>query len=382
MAKSSRTFSLGEQVELDVAGIAHGGESVARLDGWVFFIRHAIPGERVLVQISEIGKSFHRADAVEIIDASPDRITPACSYFHPGGCGGCDFHHISMERQRQLKTQIISEQFQRVAKIEIAVPVREVALPEDSGVRYRGRLTLHVDKSGRAGFLKNRSHDVFPISDCVVASEKLEMEKVLAKRYSGVDQLTFPDDVRTEVISIQGTVHHYRVSRESFWQGHIRAAEVLGEAALNSLQPRAGEYALDLYGGVGLFAKLLAHARARVSIIESSATAIADAKFNLREFSDVSFYEGDVAKEMSNIERADIVLLDPPRSGAELSVLEQVVRLAPRRICYISCDPASLARDSQRLAERGYQIAESAAYDLFPQTAHIECVFTFEPVIS
>lgn len=382
MAKSSRTFSLGEQVELDIDGIAHGGESVARLDGWVFFIRHAIPGERVLVQITEVGKSFHRADAVEIIDASPDRITPACSYFHPGGCGGCDFHHISLQRQRDLKSQVISEQFQRVAKMEISVPVREVSLSENSGARYRGRLTLHVDKSGQAGFLKNRSHDVFPISDCVVASEKLELHKVLAKRYSGIDQLALPDDVRTEEISIHGTTHRYRVSQKSFWQGHVRAAEVLGEAALNSLQPRAGEYALDLYGGVGLFAKLLAHARARVSIIESSATAIADAKFNLREFSDVSFYEGDVAKEMSNIERADIVLLDPPRSGAELAVLDRIVALAPRRICYISCDPASLARDSQRLAERGYQIAESAAYDLFPQTAHIECVFTFEPVIS
>ncbi len=382
MAKSSRTFSLGEQVELDIDGIAHGGESVARLDGWVFFIRHAIPGERVLVQITEVGKSFHRADTVEIIDASPDRIAPACSYFHPGGCGGCDFHHISLQRQRDLKSQVISEQFQRVAKMEIGVPVREVSLSENSGARYRGRLTLHVDKSGRAGFLKSRSHDVFPIADCVVASEKLEMHTVLAKRYNGIERLTLPDEVRTEEISVHGTTHRYRVSQESFWQGHVRAAEVLGEAALNSLQPRAGEYALDLYGGVGLFAKLLAHARARVSIIESSATAIADAKFNLREFSDVSFHEGDVAKEMKNIARADIVLLDPPRSGAELAVLDRIVALAPRRICYISCDPASLARDSQRLAERGYQIAESAAYDLFPQTAHIECVFTFEPVIS
>ena len=380
MAKSSRTFSLGEQVELDIDGIAHGGESVARLDGWVFFIRHAIPGERVLVQITEVGKSFHRADTVEIIDASPDRIAPACSYFHPGGCGGCDFHHISLQRQRDLKSQVISEQFQRVAKMEIGVPVREVSLSENSGARYRGRLTLHVDKSGRAGFLKSRSHDVFPIADCVVASEKLEMHTVLAKRYNGIERLTLPDEVRTEEISVHGTTHRYRVSQESFWQGHVRA--VLGEAALNSLQPRAGEYALDLYGGVGLFAKLLAHARARVSIIESSATAIADAKFNLREFSDVSFHEGDVAKEMKNIARADIVLLDPPRSGAELAVLDRIVALAPRRICYISCDPASLARDSQRLAERGYQIAESAAYDLFPQTAHIECVFTFEPVIS
>jgi tRNA/tmRNA/rRNA uracil-C5-methylase (TrmA/RlmC/RlmD family) len=188
--------------------------------------------------------------------------------------------------------------------------------------------------------------------------------------------------MRIEEIHVHGNSFQYRVSKESFWQGHIRAAEVLGEAALNSLSPRKGERALDLYGGVGLFAKLLASAGARVEIIESSSAAISDAQFNLRDFSDVRFHEGDVAKEIVKIKEAEIVLLDPPRSGAELVVLEQIVKLAPRRICYISCDPASLARDTQRLAERGYQLVQSAAFDLFPQTAHIECVFTFEPVIS
>jgi len=382
VAKSSRRFSLGERIELDIDGIAHGGESVARLDGWVFFIRHAIPGERVIAQITQLGKSFHRADALEILSPSLDRITPACTYFHPGGCGGCDFHHISLPRQRELKSQIISEQFQRVAKMSLTVPVQEVALPVSSGVRYRGRLTLHVDRAGRAGFLKNRSHDVFPISDCLVASEKLEISKVLATRYTGIDRLALPDEARIEEILVDGISYKYRVSSESFWQGHVRAAEVLGAAALAALSPRKGERALDLYGGVGLFAKLLASAGAQVEIIESSSAAIADAQFNLREFSNIRFHEGDVAREIKKIERAEIVLLDPPRSGAEQTVLDQIVRLAPRRICYISCDPASLARDTQRLAERGYRIAQSTAYDLFPQTAHIECVFTFEPVIS
>ena len=382
MAKSLRKFSLGERVEVEIDGIAHGGESVARLDGWVFFIRHAIPGERVIAQITELGKSFHRADALEILSPSPDRVTSPCSYFHPGGCGGCDFQHISLERQRALKSQIITEQFQRVAKMTLTVPVQEVALEIDSGSRYRGRLTLHVDRTGQAGFLRNRSHEVFPITDCLVASEKLGVGKVLAARHVDVDRISLPDEMRIEEIHVHGNSFQYRVSKESFWQGHIRAAEVLGEAALNSLLPRKGERALDLYGGVGLFAKLLASAGARVEIIESSSAAIGDAQFNLRDFSDVRFHEGDVAKEIVKVKEAEIVLLDPPRSGAELVVLEQIVKLAPRRICYISCDPASLARDTQRLAERGYQLVQSAAFDLFPQTAHIECVFTFEPVIS
>jgi tRNA/tmRNA/rRNA uracil-C5-methylase (TrmA/RlmC/RlmD family) len=383
-AKSSRTFSLGEKVELEVDGIAHGGESVARVDGWVFFLRFAIPGERVIAQVTELGKSFHRADALEIITPSPDRVAPACQYFHPEGCGGCDFHHISLERQRTLKSQVISEQFKRLAKIEISVPVHEVALPAGSGEKYRGRLSLHVNGSGRAGFRKARSHEVFPIDDCLVASEKIEIAEVLAKRYENIDRLFLPDESRIEEICVNGKQHQYRVSRESFWQGHIRAAEVLGEAALNLIKPRPGERALDLYGGVGLFSKLLADAGAQVTIIESSKSAVADAKFNLREFTDIIFHEGDVAREMMKIKKADVVLLDPPRSGADQSALVRIARLKPRVICYISCDPASLARDAARLANLGYEIGEgsASAYDLFPQTAHIECLFAFKPVIS
>ena len=381
-AKSSRTFSLGEKVDLEVDGIAHGGESVARLDGWVFFLRFAIPGERVIAQITELGKSFHRADAIEIINSSPDRVAPACRYFHPEGCGGCDFQHISLERQRQLKSQVITEQFQRVAKMQVAIPVQEVSLPGESGEKYRGRLSLHADRSGRAGFRKSRSHEVFPIEECIVASEKLEIAKVLAKHYSDVERVALPDEIRTEEIVVNNKRYEYRVSRESFWQGHIRAAEVLGAAALNLIKPREGERILDLYGGVGLFGKLFADAGALVEIIESSKSAIADAKFNLREFTGVTFHEGDVTKEIMKIEEADVVLLDPPRSGAEPGVLEKIARLNPRLICYISCDPASLARDSARLAHLGYGISHSSAYDLFPQTAHIECLFTFKPVIS
>ena len=381
-AKSSRTFSLGEKVELEVDGIAHGGESVARLDGWVFFLKFAIPGERVIAQITELGKSFHRADAIEIINSSPDRVAPACRYFHPEGCGGCDFQHISLERQRQLKSQVITEQFQRVGKMQVSIPVQEVHLPGGSGEKYRGRLSLHVDRNGRAGFRKSRSHEIFPIEECIVASEKLEISKVLAKRYSDIERLALPDEIRTEEITVNNKRYHYRVSRESFWQGHIRAAEVLGAAALDVTKPREGERILDLYGGVGLFGKLLADAGARVEIIESNKSAIADAKFNLREFTGVTFHEGDVTKEIMKIHEADVVLLDPPRSGAEPQVLEKIAHLNPRLICYISCDPASLARDSARLAHLGYGISQSSAYDLFPQTAHIECLFTFKPVIS
>jgi len=381
-AKSSRTFSLGEKVELEVDGIAHGGESVARLDGWVFFLKFAIPGERVIAQITELGKSFHRADAIEIIHPSPDRVAPACRYFHPGGCGGCDFQHITLERQRQLKSQVITEQFQRVGKMQVATPVQEVSLPGESGEKYRGRLSLHVDRNGRAGFRKSRSHEVFPIEECIVASEKLEISKVLAKRYSDIERLALPDEIRTEEITVNNKRYEYRVSRESFWQGHIRAAEVLGAAALDVIKPREGERILDLYGGVGLFGKLFADAGALVAIIESSKSAIADAKFNLREFTGVTFHEGDVTKEIMKIHEVDVVLLDPPRSGAEAQVLEKIARLNPRLICYISCDPASLARDSARLAHLGYGVSHSSAYDLFPQTAHIECLFTFKPVIS
>ena len=162
----------------------------------------------------------------------------------------------------------------------------------------------------------------------------------------------------------------------------MRAAEVLGAAALDILQPQPGELALDLYGGVGLFGTLLADYGAQVDIIESNVAAVRDGQSNLKEFPNVRYHLGDVAKKISEIERADIVLLDPPRSGADFAVLKKIAALNPRMICYISCDPASLARDCARLAELGYEIASASAYDLFPQTAHIECVFSFKRVIS
>lgn len=382
VAKSSRKFLLGERVELDVSAIAHGGQAIARVDGWVIFLRYAIPGERVIAEITEVGKSFHRADVVEVITASPDRITPQCQYFHPGGCGGCDFQHISLERQRLLKSQVITEQFQRVAKLDITVPVLEVAAGSATGIRYRTRLTLHIDGDGAAGFHKARSHEVLPIDDCVVVAEKVEIREILAQRYRGMSELAIPDQMRREQISIRGKLYQFQVSRESFWQGHMRAAEVLGAAALDILQPQPGERALDLYGGVGLFGTLLADYGAQVDIIESNVAAVRDGQSNLKEFPNVRYHLGDVAKKIFDIERADIVLLDPPRSGADFAVLKKIASLNPRVICYISCDPASLARDCARLAELGYEIASASAYDLFPQTAHIECVFSFRRVIS
>jgi len=385
VARSSRRFRVGERVELKVSAIAHGGESIARFDGWVFFVRYAIPGEQIIAEITEVGKSFHRADAVEIITPSPDRITARCQYFHPGGCGGCDFQHITLNRQRGLKSEVITEQFKRLAKIDLTIPVipvTDVGHGDNPGFHYRTRLSLHINKDGRAGFHKARSHEVLPINECVVVAESLHLKDVLAKSYIGISQVQIPDQMRTEQIVIRDKSYLFQVSRESFWQGHIKAAEVLGEAALEILQPERGERALDLYGGVGLFGKLLADHGAQVEIIESSESAVRDGIANLKEFPNARYHHGDVAKKIGEIKGADIVLLDPPRSGAEFEVLRKIAALAPRAICYISCDPASLARDSARLAELGYEIASASAYDLFPQTAHIECVFSFRRVIS
>lgn len=382
MAKSARKFHLGERVELDITGIAHGGESIARSDGWVFFVRYAIPGERVIAEITQVGKSFNRANAVDIIIASADRITPECGYFHPGGCGGCDFHHITTARQRELKSQVITEQFERLAKMDITIPVEEVPVSDNNQLGYRTRMTLSIDEAGRPGFHRVRSHEIQPIEDCVIAAGRLEITQVLAKRYPGQKNLQIPDQTRLEQITVCGKSYEFQVSSGSFWQGHIRAAEILGESALVALEPRPGEQAVDLYGGVGLFGKLLAASGCDVEIIESSASAINDCRFNMKEFSSARIHEGEVEQKILEIESAHLVLLDPPRSGAEHVVLRKIASLAPRKICYISCDPASLARDCARLAELGYRITGARAYDLFPQTAHIECVFTLEPVIS
>ncbi|MDP1711929.1 MAG: TRAM domain-containing protein [Candidatus Nanopelagicaceae bacterium] len=390
-------FHVGEHLTVSIEKVAHGGHFIARHEGQVFFVRHAIPGERVMIEVTSTGSSFLRADVVEVLEPSPDRVWPPCSYSHAGGCGGCDFQHISILRQRQLKADVIREQFIRIAKMEIDVEVEEVGDP----LHWRTRISSATNNSGEIGFYASRSHTVVPVKDCLIATESIKFSE-LAKRTwpkgsrieisassEGVrsiaiapagrgskSRLTEGPQILTEVID----GHSVEVSQRSFWQSHEFAPEVLTQAVRDAV--REGDHLLDLYGGVGLFTAALLDrvgANGHIDLVESSQSATSDAKRNFADFPNVSVFTGDVLKELGRISRADVVLLDPPREGAGRQTIAAIVELSPRSILYVACDPAALARDTAYLAEVDYEMVGLRAFDLFPMTHHVECVARFEP---
>lgn len=352
---------VGERFTADVGPVAHGGHCVARLPepvSRVVFVRHALPGERVVIEITEgtEGDRFWRGDAVEVLSGSPDRVSAPCPVAGPGLCGGCDFQHVAVSAQRSLKTEVVREQLVRLARLDPADPVvtglEVAAVPGDAdGLRWRTRHRYVVLPDGGKGMRKHRSHDVVPVDDCLIEAADPPSHRVLGR--------------------------HFSVADEGFWQVHPGAPEALVSAVLELLAPRPGEAVLDLYAGVGLFAAFLADAvgpGSRVVAVEGDREASRHAKANLGDAARVA--HGPVGKVLATDfdEPFDLVVLDPPREGAKRAVVEQVVDRAPRAVAYVACDPAALARDIAIFAEHGFRLERLRAFDLFPMTHHVECV--------
>ncbi len=355
---------MGERYDVVVERVAHGGHCVARLHatdgpGRVIFVRHALPGERVVVEITEgtDGDRFWRGDAVEVPEPSPDRVDPPCPYAGPGRCGGCDFQHVTLARQRSLKADVVREQLSRLAGLELEVVVEPVpGRPphEDDGLRWRTRQRYVELPGGRRGMRKHRSHDVVEIDDCLIAGP--------------------PTDHVVRGIG-------FEVEDDGFWQVHPGAPEVLVDTVLAFLAPQPGESVLDLYAGVGLFARFLADAvgdASNVSLVEGDRRACAHAQTNVPG---ATVHHGAVGEVLAGLPAApvDLVVLDPPREGARRTVVEAVVARRPRAIAYVACDPAALARDLAILAEHGYRLERLRGLDLFPMTHHVECVALVVP---
>jgi tRNA/tmRNA/rRNA uracil-C5-methylase (TrmA/RlmC/RlmD family) len=392
---AGENFEVGQRLNVDIEKVAHGGHFIARAAGRVFFVRHAIPGENVEIEITSVGSSFLRADVVKVLAVSPDRVQPPCSYSGAGGCGGCDFQHISTSRQRELKADVIKEQFARIAKMEIDVEVEEVAEP----LHWRTRISGATDAQGRIGFYAFRSHRVIPVEDCLIAASDIGFPTLAKRKWptnSRIEIACGEEGKRTVAIgtAVRGSKVRIsegpkvlreqiggltvEVSQESFWQSHEKAPATL----IDAIRPyvKSGDKVLDLYGGVGLFTAGILDLleEGRVDLIESSRTAIADAQRNFAEYPNVHIHQGDVAREIDTIVEANLVILDPPREGAGKAVLESICDLNPRSIVYVACDPAALARDSAYLKDLGYELSGLRAFDLFPITHHIECVAHFE----
>jgi len=390
------------EVVVDVGPVAHGGHCVARHEGRVVFVRHALPGERVRAVVTEgtATSSFWRADAVEVLLASDDRVEPPCPWARPGQCGGCDLQHASLEAQRRLKADVVREQLQRLAGIERDVTVE--AVPGDvDGLGWRTRVRFAVGEDGRAGFREHRSHRVVPVDRCRIAHDLVSGAGVLLGRWPAESTVEVAASVSTGEVAVlsegavgrrsgDGTLTErvgeraFRVSAGGFWQVHPGAAVTLLDSVLDALDPRPGESVLDLYSGVGLFTATLAERvgeTGRVTAVESDRGAVADARHNLADLPHVRVDAGrvDHVLRRPHLRRADLVVLDPPRSGAGKQVVRMLSRVAARRIAYVACDPAALARDLKWFAEGGYVLESLRAYDLFPMTHHVECVAVLAP---
>lgn len=383
-------------VEVDVGGVANGGFCVARHEGRVIFVRHALPGEHVRVRITEGGPDdrFWRGDAIEILRASPDRVEAPCPYARPGHCGGCDWQHASLPAQRRLKAAVVAEQLERLAGISWPVEVEAVDGDRD-GLDWRTRVRYAVDGSGRAGLRRNRSHDVEPIDECLIAHPSVRAVDVLDKAWPpdvdhveviasslGKTSVLIDDLPRNRFVTESAAGRVWRVTGGGFWQVHPGAADALVGAVLSALAPTPGEKCLDLYAGVGLFAGALAGQvgpSGSVLAVEGSRTAVTDARRNLRDFAHVEIVAGRVDQVLTrrpSADNLDLVVLDPPRTGAKAKVVREIVRRSPRAVAYVACDPAALARDVATFAEGGYELVGLRAFDLFPMTHHVECVAT------
>jgi tRNA/tmRNA/rRNA uracil-C5-methylase (TrmA/RlmC/RlmD family) len=391
---------------VEVGPVAHGGHCVARLPlegepdgagrGRVLFVRHTLPGERVMVRVTDDSHAkFWRADAVEVLEPSPDRVVPPCPVARPGLCGGCDFQHVDLPAQRRLKTAVVAEQLQRLAGIDWDGEVVGVDTPETAdGLHWRTRMRYHVDDDGRAALRAHRSHDLVPLPDggCPIASRRTP--DVTGTTWSAGAELVAVAAADGPALLVDGRVRsggtevteeaagrRWEVATDGFWQVHPSAADTLVAAVLDGLQPRAGERAFDLYCGVGLFAGALATAGCQVWGLETGHGAILAARRNLEEFGDRVRLRADrVERGLAKLPaRVDLVVLDPPRSGAGKQVIAALLARRPRAVAYVACDPAALSRDLATADRHGYRPTSIRGFDLFPMTQHVECVAVLEP---
>ena len=387
-------LKVGQRVTVDIEKIAHGGHCVARFEGQVIFVRYAIPGERALVEVTSVNSKMARGDAISIITPSSHRVTPPCQYAKPGGCGGCDFQHIDLAHQRTLKSQVIIEQFSRLGGLDVQCEVRGVE-PSD-GLHWRTRMDFAIGDSGRIGLFANRSNEVVEIDDCVIADAAMELPNLAKRRWNGVDRIEVATSSTGQVSvsragrSISGPTQlvervdgfTYQISPQSFWQAHKSAPATLIADVMTKLGLQSGEVVCDLYGGVGLFTAPLAAAvgaKGRVHLVESDRRAISDAQKIFKGVGNVEIHPGTVEARLPKISDPDVILLDPPRTGAGEEVITVMTRTHPRAIVYVSCDPASLARDAKLLLAMGYRMGSLVGFDLFPHTQHVECVARFIP---
>ena len=410
----------GPVIELEVERVAHGGVFVAHHEGRVVFVADAIPGERVLARVVDQGRDrYWRAETVEVLTGSEHRrehvwLEASVDRAPEKRAGGAEFGHIRMPRQRELKAEVLRDALARMGGVEHAVevePVDPALAPEasiDDGTGWRTRVRLHVASDGTVGPYAARSHTVVPVTSLPLAVPALAALAPLGDRFPGaraidliapgagdpavvvVGDERMPRGARPTIEERVGD-RAFRLDRDGFWQVHTGAAATLSRAVQELIDgdlfdPRAANH--DLYGGVGLLAAAVGDRfgeTVRITTVESDARATEHAGANLAEWvgaravtARVDRYLDELAETASAAERARLrdatIVLDPPRSGAGRAVVDRLAELRPRQLVYVACDPVALARDVGLLRERGYELLALRAFDLFPNTHHVEAV--------
>ncbi|MGH1523669.1 class I SAM-dependent RNA methyltransferase [Leifsonia sp. L25] len=425
-----------DEVELDIINVAHGGVFVARHEGRVVFVPDTIPGERVRARVADRAHDrFWRAELLEVLEPAAERrehVWGAASVRRAPGqrAGGAEFGHIRLDHQRELKRRVIVDALERTAKLDAdaiealgagAGPVVEAVAGEtDDGTGWRTRVRLQVGEDGTIGPYAARTHTIVPVSDLPLATAAVEASTPFGQRFPGAESVdvvatgagathVLVNDLperrgkrlirpRRRPVPIRERVgeREFRLDARGFWQVHRQAAATLTEAVRSAVDealfdPRAAN--LDLYGGVGLLAAALGDrfgSTLRITSVEADEAATDDAAENLAEWVGASAVTARVerfvtglAAEATVAERARLraatVVLDPPRSGAGREVVEAIASMRPAQVVYVACDPVALARDLAFFAERGYPLRALRAFDLFPNTHHVEAVATLAP---
>ncbi|NKX50371.1 class I SAM-dependent RNA methyltransferase [Arthrobacter deserti] len=439
-------------LELSIGSPAHGGHFVARHEGRVVFVRHALPGERVLARVTDGGgdAGFWRADTVRVLEPSEHR---AAHPWQAAGAllaaaagraprGGAEFGHIGLEEQRRIKAAVFSEQLRRLARVERAVEVEPAEQEHDGGLGWRTRAGFAVDAAGRLAMHAHRSEELVPVQQMPLAVDAVNELRLWELDLAGVARVEVaapangtvplvllipeagtpprrlarvaaalapegerpvsvavwePDQARLTRLRGRTWVqescgaHQYRVTGEGFWQIHRQAPEILTGAVLDGVRPEPGWHVADLYAGAGLFTAPLAAAvgeGGRVLSVEGAAGTSRDARKNLHGAPQVDIVQGKVDRVLRSQfpgrrggsgARLDAVVLDPPRAGAGRTVVHQLHALRPQVIGYVSCDPASFARDLGWFLSLGWELDSLRVFDLYPHTHHMESFASLRP---
>ena len=389
----------GDRLTIPLTEIAFHGASIGRTeDGQVVMADYGIPGELSEVEIERVKRHYLLASVVAPVVASEDRVEPPCPYF--GTCGGCQWQHIAYGRQLELKRHVVSEQLRRIGKFDDFEVSKMVPSARPYGYRNNARFT--TNKDGELGYISRpgTGRRFMRIDRCLIMDDHINealatmqgrahvKHQVVVRYGVHTDQLLIQQDLTELVPEVPSAGTHYeeellgtrfRVAASSFFQTNTLQAEELARLAIERMALSGDEIVVDAYAGVGTFAILVAPHAQRVIAIEESATAMADAGVNLRGFDNVEYHHGKVEKLLPELEiEPDVILLDPPRTGMDARAIGGILKHRPRRIVYVSCDPATLARDLRIVVDGGYRLLDVTPVDMFPQTYHIECVATLE----